>query len=511
MNFFANLLKILIIVVLIAAAAVIILMGAMVIFPSFSIFGIHYVSGDSKSTVYYYNINHQDNVAEWANVDTFYVETNNWDVYVYSNTNFKDAHTDNGIDIKVMRNYMGFSNNEVTTAQLSKYMFEERKDGNYLSVYMSEPTGWISKIDSSIYVYLDEDTLKDKNFVIKTNGGKVVLGEAVSNSSHCLNFNSVTLNLGGGLAYIQDVNIADSLIVNKQSGNLSVTKDLTCDVEIDITSGLGNAYLKNIGSETQSNDFVIDNMLNSGIYFDTIYGNALIKANAGLIKGNMITNTVVLEGQNCSLDVGEIGGNLFFDNVDGSISVDKANEVVASITGNGGVNIDYLYGESMFDSVNGSVNISNVYKDIFVNTVNGNIDLNNVEGYTVNYVVESTNGSASIKNIRGTLNFSTNNSGRASLYASYWELKGTNSISTYSGSINIDMLDAGYGFMLSDWSTTNSVYFKLSRFEDFETKDSSSVDKYKDGVRIGGYSGSTDLLSVRSHLGSLRVVHPNLV
>lgn len=510
MNFFVNLLKILIILVVVAVGVVVILMGAMVLFPAFSVFGIHYVNGDAKSIIYYYDVTHAENVTEWAQVDTLYIETNTWDVYVYSNAVAKDKHTPHGIDIKMNRNYIGFASNSVSEAALSKYTYEERKDGNYLSVYMTEPTGWLNKIDASLYVYLDPDTLQNKNLKIKTNGGKVVLGESVSNNSHTINFDSVIVEAGSGLAYVQDVNIRDSLVITKASGNINVSKDLTCDVEIDITSGLGNAYLRNVGTAEDPKDFVIEDMLNSGIYFDTIYGNALIRANSGLIKGNLITKTVVMDAESCNLEVGEVRGNLFFNNKNGSLKVDKANVLVATVTDKGNIYAKELYGESMIDGANGYVTVDDVYQDLFVTTTNGNITLNNKEGQVVDFVVESTNGTVKVTNINGSMHYNTNDKGKAQFKASYVKLIGENSINTYSGAIEIDMLDAGYGFMLKDWQTTNSVYFKLSRFEEFKIKDSSAFDAYKYGVRIGGYAGNADTLSVTSHVGSIRVVHPYL-
>lgn len=511
MNFLANLLKILIILVIVAVVAVIIMMGAMVLFPSFSLFGIHYVNGDSKNILYYYDVTHADNVAEWASVDTLYVETGNWDVYVYSNEVAKDLHTEQGIDIKVTRNYIGFASNSVGEAKLSKYTYEERKDGNYLCVYMTEPTGWLSRFDSSLYVYLDEEMMADKQLMIKTNGGKVVLGEAIKGGSHQLTLESVKIDCGGGQAYIQNVEILDSLVVEKDSGNLNVAKNLNCDVSISIPNGLGNAYLKNVGTETEPKDLVIENTNNSGIYFDTVYGNLLVKANSGLVKGNLVTETIVMDAESCNLELGEVMGNVFFDNVNGSLKLNKANEVVCSITGKGGANIAELHGTSMFDCANGAVTVGKVYKDIFVNTINGNIDLVNEDSSKVNYVLESENGAVSVKNVRGSVKFNTINSGKAKFYASYWELIGANSVNTFSGEINIDMLDAGYGFMLADWQTGSSVYFKLSRFEEFGVKDSSENDAYKNGVKIGGYAGTTDALSIISNVGALRVVHPDLV
>lgn len=510
MNFLANLLKILIILVLFAVAACIVLMGAMVLFPSFSIFGIHYVTGDSKSIIYYYNVEHEKNIDEWASVDTFYIETDGWDVYVYSNVGVKDAHTENGIDIRVNRNYAGFASNSVGEAVLSKYEFKKNKDGNYLSVKMTEPTGWLSKFDTSLYVYLDDDTLVDKTLSIKTNGGKVVLGESLSKGNP-INVNKVIVNSGGNNAYVQNINIADSLTINKASGDINIYKNLKCDANLSITNSWGNINLNNIGTESDKKSLIIEHIHNAGVNFGTIYGDLLVNGNMGTVKGKTVTDTVVVDAENCSMTLEESKEDLFFNNKNGSLSVNKANVVIAGVTDRGSVSIKELFGNSLINTYHGNVTVEKVYTDISVGTVNGNIDLTNAKDANVNFLIESTNGYANIKNIRGSLKFNTNDKGNASIDASFWELKGENVINTFSGKINIDMLDAGYGFMLKDWYTTNTVFIKLSRFEEFEIKDSLGNDDYKFGVKIGGYSGSTDTLSVTTNVGALRVVHPELV
>ena len=511
MNVLSNILKILIVLLSLAVATVVILLGALVLFPSFSVFGIHYVNGDNKIVYSYYNVQAEDNIAKWNSVDTLSITTQSWDIYVYSINVTKDNHTPKGIDARLSRNYNGFANNSVGEATLSKYEFETKKDGNYLSLSTTEPSGWFSRFDCALYIYIDADTLKDKRLLIKSNTGKVVVGEAITNRSTTLNIQNVDIITDGGNTFINDVNVTNTLNIHKGAGNININPQLLCDVELAITSGLGNVYVNQIGSESVKKSLVIDELYNCGVTLKDIYGDLMVKAGTGIIKGTKVTGTLVFEGENCHLNLAEVGKNLFFNSTDGSLNVTDAGVVVADVKGSGNIYVKNLKEKSVLESVNGSIKVDNVYADLTSATVNGNITLNNEENSTVNFVVESTNGVVKITKVNGSVHFNTNNNGRATFTGSFNKLIGENIINTVSGEINIDMLDAGYGFMLKDWSTKSTVYFKLSRFEEFSVKNSADDDAYKNGVAIGGYSGSTDTLSISSNVGKLRVVHPDLV
>lgn len=511
MNFLANFLKIIIVLLVLAVAAVVILMGAMVLFPTFSVFGIHYVSGDDQTLYCYYDVAHEDNVAQWQSVDTFAIVTNSWDVYVFSNQVTKLAHTEHGIDAILTRKYSGFANNDVASAALTKYVYETKKDGEHLTISTIEPTGWFSRSDCALYVYVDVDTLADKKLSIQTQSGKVVVGEEITNRSHTLRIDSVDVSAGSSNTFVNDVQISDYLAIHKSAGNININPALGCDVQLGIDSGLGNVYVNTIGSESNKRSLVIDDLCNNGVTIADIYGDMMVSATTGVIKGGSVSGTVVFEGVNCSLSLNSVGQKLFFNSVDGSLSVQNAASVNAQITGSGAVNISNLTQKSTIETAGGRIVVDAVSADLTATSTNGDITLGNKSGATVNYIVKSTNGSVKITNICGSVHFDTTADGKAQFYGSYSQLIGTNEIKTVSGEIKIDMLDASYGFLLQSWYTTTSVYFKLSGFEEFSTLSSADDPSYSSGVRIGGYGGSGDTLAITSRVGKLRVVHPSLV
>lgn len=511
MNVFANILKILIVLFSLALAVFVILLGAMVLFPSFSLFGIHFVNGDNKIVYSYYDVQDATNSAEWASVDTLSITTDSWDVYIYSVNSTKHNYTNNGIDARLSRNYSGFANNTVSEATLTSYEFETKSGVNYLSLSTVEPSGWFSKFDCALYIYLGSDTLQNKKLLVTSNTGDVVIGESISNNSTTLNFDNIEVVTNGGKNYVNDVQVKDTLKINKGSGDIYINQNMMCDVQLAVKSGLGKIAVNKIGSETVKKSLVIDDLYNCGVTLNDIYGDLVVKANTGIITGKTVTGTVVFDGENCSLNLTEVGNSIFFNSKDGSLNVNTANIVVSDITGSGNIKIKDLKGKSVLSLASGLLNVENVYTDVTAGSIDGSITLNNEKNSTVNFVIESTNGVVSVTNVNGSVHFNTNNNGRATYSGSFNKLIGENVIKTNSGEINIDMLDAGYGFLLKDWSTKSSVYFKLSAFEEFSVKNSADDDKYKSGVNIGGYTETANTLSVSSNLGKLRVVHPNLV
>ena len=512
MNVFANILKVIIILLALAVVVVVLLLGAMVLFPSFSVFGIHYVNGDDKIMYSYYDIEHPDNVERWGSVDTFCIETGSWDVYVYSNEVTKTTHTAKGLDADLTRKYSGFANNNVSVAALSNYVFETKKDGNYLTLSTTEPTGWYSRYDCAVYVYVDVDTLADKTLLIKTNSGKVTIGEEITDRSHTLNIQRLDVVANGGSTVVCDVDVADGVNIQKASGDITIRPSLTCDVKLGISSGLGNISVADVGSETEKSSLVIDKLHNNGVTFKTIYGDLMVNASTGIINGSCVMGNVVFDGVNCSLSLDSVYQKLYFNSVDGSLKVNKnANIVMADVTGSGSVAVSNLNGQSILETTNGSINVKSACADLTARSVNGNITITNGKDCEVDYFVEAGNGLVTVNEINGSINFNTLNNGRAQFHGSFDRLIGNNVVKTYSGEINIDMLDAGYGFLLKEWQTTTTVYFKLSGFEDFSTKKSADNEAYKNGVKIGGYTGTGDTLTVLSTVGKLRVVHPSLI
>lgn len=507
MNFLVNILKIIIVLALIAVAGVFIAMGAMVLFPSFSLFGIHYVSGDSQKTAYYYDITDTENglASKWASVDTVLIETDGWNVNISTDVDY----TEKGFDIWVSRSYRGFATNPVSTAEFSGYKFEERAEGTYMYVYMTEPTGLISKSDAVVDVRVGANVLAGKKLEIKTNSGIVTVGESVTDRSTTLNIKDLAINSTNGLVKIRDVNVIDNLVVEKESGEVKVSTDLTCDVNLDIKSGYGNAEFLSIGSDLSENSLVINKMFNSGIYFDDIYGDLLITADGGYVKGNKVNNSVLVNAKTCKLILNEVGGMTSFTNSEGSLEVKKAlGGVTAQITnGNGSINIEELKGTttSKLETRNGEIKVQNVYCDVNVKSVSGKINLTNATDELVNFVIESNDSEVVLNDVNGSVKFTTLNKGKARVSATYVNLLGENKFITQTGVIDVKFTNANHKFLFKEWQTANKVNIKLSNLEEYDSNNSLTDERYKSGVKIGGYTGTENNLSLISVSGAINV------
>jgi len=72
---------------------------------------------------------------------------------------------------------------------------EERAEGTYMYVYMTEPTGLISKSDAVVDVRVGANVLAGKKSEIKTNSGIVTVGESVTDRSTTLNIKDLCYNI----------------------------------------------------------------------------------------------------------------------------------------------------------------------------------------------------------------------------------------------------------------------------------------------------------------------------
>ena len=511
MNVFVSFLKFIIILLALAVCVGLVLIGSMVIFPSFSLFGLHYVSGDTRTVGYYYDLTgsmegSENNLTQWNEVDKVLIQTENWDVSVRAATEDDTLRTDNSIDTIVRRNYRGFATNEVSTAELSGYTFEQRADGYYMIVSMTEPTGLISRTNTSVRMMLDSNLLADKDLIIETNGGSVTIGNTPSDDSVTTNIGSLTINSQNGYVELNDITVADSIIINKESGNLDVNKDLSCDMSLSISSGFGRADFNNVGSASNPNDLIINGLCNSTINFNTVYGNLMIEGNGGYVIGTDVEGVLYVDAETCDVRVNEVNGMISFSNNDGSLTVEDANDsVVANISGNGSIDIENLIGKSILTTGSGNIAVNNVNADISVKSNSGRIELTNAQNRQINYIIETTDSEVILNDINGAVNFNVVNKGQARVNVIYQELKGENTFVTHSGAVEITFKKPNYAFLLKDWQTSNSVSFKLSNFEEYSVNNSADNETYKSGVNIGGYTGQSDALSISSVSGNISV------
>ena len=520
MNVFSNLLKVLIILVLIVFVGSFLVLGAMVLFPGFTLFGVHYVSGDRQVSHYFYDtVNDtyyskepkqdatEPQTGKWSQVSDIEIVTDGWDITLRSAYKNETVVIEKGFNVYMNRFFRGFATNDVKEPTFSNFTFEERADGMYLVMKMTEPTGILSRQNTSLVVVVNEGLLANKKVHLVTNSGTIRIGNAVKEDSITTEFTDIDISSKSSAVYLNDVTINNELNVSKDSGDFYANKDLTCNSVIKISKGLGKVYVNNIGSESSAKTISLEDMNNVDFRFETIYGDFYYRGNAGYIKGKNIKKSFALDANYCDIAIEQIEGAMLYNNKDGSLAVDTVkNGITADVTnGRGAVHIKNLYGASAIRTNSGNITVDNVFNDIIVGSQSGNIKLNNADDKTVNFKIITTNSNVEITNVNGSVNMTTENKGKAICKVSYKKLIGTNKIVTHTGSAYVKFLYAGHSFLLKEWKTVNSIYIKLSNLTEESVNDSKANETYKNGYKIGGYDGTDDNLSVLSESGQIKI------
>lgn len=474
MNAFVNILKILIIIVVIALGLGLILMGALVLFPNFSLFGLHYIkgSGDPNGTYIELNTSKEGNLAEeWKAASGVIIKTTNWDINVHPVTEAtKNFYALNTITARWSHKYNGFVVGENWEPKFEGGKFAPvGTDGKVYLIYeVTEPDGgWVSKVDTALEIIYEPAMFSNKDLIIETKSGAVTIGNnAEQEDRKGFEIKNLDITSVSGDVKVRDVVVKGDVNISKSSGDFTTQVDFTNNVNVNIDNGFGTVKLKNVGSTTKSTSLVLNKIKNSNIMFENNYGDLVFEGTGGLVRGKSVEGILSVNGGNCDFDITTVKGNVTFASTDGTLKLAEAQKpVLAQISGSGQVDITKAVSTVDIKTKRGSVKIDEVLSDAKVETDSGKITLKGTSA-TTKYTVSSVNGEVLLDNIYGTVNFNALSKGKATITVNYKKLVGENIIKTQTGAININAPIATAAnindlkFLLS-WETVNKVDIKL--------------------------------------------------
>ncbi len=500
MNVFVNILKILIILVAIAVAVVVIMCAALVLFPGFSIFGLHYISGDNKPIGKEYNL--VDNSAEWETVSTIWVKTNTWNIDIHPVTSGEsEIFVNNCINARWTRLYNGFVFGEVKEPTFEGAKIVTVDGETRLLFEVAEPDGgWLSKNNTKLTILYDNNVFANKNLLIETNTGVIELGNDINFATQKL-----TINSEKGAVTINKITAQNDLEIAKSTGDITVNCDINQNVKIDINSGYGRINMQNAGAIDKAVVLGFDKPLNNvNVQFGDVTGDLEIKANGGLVRGGNVSGSLNVDVKSCDIYLENINGVSNYLGVDGIFKASKLNGVFdANITGNGRVELGETNGKSTIKTNNGEIKIESAKADVDATSQGGNINITGANN-KINLYIKNRNGNTVLDKIKGTVNFAITDKGRGAVTVNYANevgaIVGENVITTETGTIAIN-LNSADKFFYKKWSTNNKVNIELSgcRSTDKENTTGSPVN--------GAESTDTNNLTTTSVAGAINVLH----
>ncbi len=517
MNVFVNILKILLILVAIVIGVGLILLAALVIFPGFSLFGLHYVSGDTQKVGDYINLgeasdNFPSQINEWNKTTTISINTLSWDIELCPVTKANDNYyLADSITALWTREYNGFVVGEVAEPEFTGGEFIENSDGTLTLYYeVREPDGgWISKVNTELLILFNPDDFAGKDIVINTRSGNVKLGDSLRYETRegdtkekvSTSFTSGDLNITNltGSITICDVDVSGEVTVDKDSGDFVTQVDLTNNVFVDIDKGFGTITLQDVGTRVGYTGLILEQINNANITFGRVKGDLSLRGTGGLIRGETVDGIMSIRGGNCDVILEEVAGRIDWESTDGSLDLGSAGgDVVAKCTGSGRITIDTVAGDVGIETNGGAITLAETRGDVILDTNNGEINVTGTQTIA-SYTVTSRGGKTTLDNIHGTVNFTAKENGNASLALNYVELVGENTINTQTGDINIKV-GSKTSFYLSNWSTNNSVNIDVSGCRSSNSKMENT--EYAGGVAIntGNIDDNLTLVSISGRI-----------
>ena len=517
MNVFVNILKILLILVAIVIGLGLILLAGLVIFPGFSLFGLHYVSGDTQKVGDYINLGQATESSpsyaeQWGRTSTVSINTLSWDIELCPVTEANDNYyLPYSITALWSREYNGFVVGEVAEPEFTGGEFMENGDGTLTLYYeVREPDGgWISKVNTELLILFNASDFEGKDIVINTRSGTVKIGDRLryetdendQQTKVSTSFTSGDIditNLSGNIT-ICDVNVGGDVNIDKDSGDFVSQVDLNNNVFIDIDKGFGTVTLQDVGTRVGYTGLIFREINNSNITFGQVRGDLSFDGTGGLIRGESVDGLLSVRGGNCDVILEEVAGMIDWTSTDGSLELGTASgEVTARCTGSGHINIDVALGNLNIETNNGAIALPETRGNVTLDTNNGNIDVTGTQVSAV-YTITSRGGRTTLNNIYGTVNFTAKENGNASIDLHYVELRGENVINTQTGNITVTV-GSGMPFYLNNWSTNNSVDIEVSGCHSENSKMENTEYAGGTAVSAGSQSDSLTLISISGQI-----------
>lgn len=522
MNAFVNILKYGLVVVLVALAMFIVACGCLVLFPNVSIFGLSYVNYDAKTILKQYHISEEPySTSDTIRIDAGVVSV---DVDIVNTKNITNGASH--LNVTLERNIKGFAIGSEEDKKMEMTSTQLTEGGvKILEIKITQPQkALLFNNGSQLKLLVNEDLLKEKNLVIKTTSGEVVVGQKPvyvdeELTSKFVQLKSLDIETDNGSVTLGCLTMTSTLKVTQNKGEIKALTDLNVSATLSQKTGFGNINLKNIGSEGKPQNLVIDGMFNSTLNVGTIYGDFLAdEINGGNIKINKIVKDCVVNNEYADFNFEHLIGSLVYNANDGAIKIAKAENAVTINHKKGSVEIQELGNNAQniahtIKTENASVNIANLHNSANITTTKGSINVvgNKDDAAPVTITIVTNDGAVNLSKVNGNVVYKCE-SGNSSIKAEYANIVGGSSYLNQSGTIKIlTPFDKNTPMWLR-WETQKTANINLIGYESTLKRSAADEDKCQWngnkelGISINGATTTTsEYLYIATRMGAISV------
>ncbi len=523
MGIFGAIMKI-VMIVLVSVLTVFIILGAiLMIFPSVSIFGLHYISCnyDSEMAEYLRSEESAQTKAMWDNADFYRVETRGYDVLIRVKETGQRGETYQAGSLASVVNssYKGFvwggdAYKPTYSSSIKENRYIEENGQNIFFVKMSEPDGFLVRSETLLTLVVETNTFADKKLEINTQGGNVTIGGDINNAEKLINTNNLKINAGTGTVTLANMSVSENLEITKKSGNIKSEKNIDAKTTITISEKYGLIELLDIGTAENPQKATIKTTNNTHTTIKNVYGGFEFKADRGLLEVDNITDFTDLNVGSCDSKIKNIQNGLNVVGGDGYVKIQDITGEATITMKNGSVTLDKASKKVVFESENGGLKISDAGGDVYANTTRGNIDVN-CAGNTINLNINNKHGNTNFTGAKGQVLINTSSDfdakGTGSITGTFTEISGNSSIFGYAGDINLTVPQNSW--LLSWRNVQGEVNIKMGDLDTKERttsgylKDTSNTEKWIDVVTMLQSEKQTDsnTLLVTNNSGKINI------
>lgn len=533
MNAFLNVLKYGLVVVLVILAVFIIACGCLVLFPSVNLFGLSYVTYDSKPVLKQFNIVEEP----YTTSDTIRVDAGVFDVKIEIVNTESITNGATHLNVIMERHLNGFAIGD-TSDKIVRLKEEQVQEGgkSILDLTITQPKkALLFNTNSFIKLLINKDLLKEKDLIIKTTtggievAGKPVYDESNNNTTTFMEFKSLAVETDKGAITLGCATYNSPINIVQNSGNIKALVDLNVSATISQKTGFGNITLQNVGAAGNPQNLVVDNIYNSTVKVNTVYGDFLGKdVQGGNFKIDTIKKDAVVNNDYADFQINNISGDLVYNAKEGALSIVKAT-AKANINHKDGIITIGQLGDNTKDithSINtekASVKINKLYNSIAVSTTKGAVDItgepfdendpedpeDDIRPVTINVV--SQDGEIKLKEVFGNVIYKCE-SGSSSIAIEYDDMVDGSTLLNQSGAINVLMPYNKIIPMWLRWETNKSAKINLISYEStYKTSVADTAHVVMDGttekgISINGATNSTaQFLQIATRMGAISV------
>ena len=434
-----------IMIVLVAALAVFIILGAiLMIFPSVSIFGLHYITSDNKELTFE-KLDDSKYSTWWNEADVIRVETGGYDIKVRVTTTGHSGENYSNNAVKITSAYKGFVWGGAWEPTYSSTITDEKylddRTENVFYVKVDEPTGgFLIRSETVLELIVSSNALDDKTLEIATNTGTFTIGgDDITDNSTKINTKEIVIESQSGQVNLNNYSVEEALTITKTSGNVKSLLDIPCTTTINITGGYGLVELENVGNQALQNTLVTMNTTNTHTVIKNIFGDFDFTAEGGLLEVENISGFANLTLGACDCKVATVGNGIDANGGDGYLRIEKVNGNSTLVRNNGETTIGENTGWVNFSSANGSLSLNSCYGDVTATSTYGNISVTCKDAFNLN--INNRHGNTNFTDAQGLVSINTSSEfdsrGTGTITGSFKEVSGQNIINAYAGNVNL--------------------------------------------------------------------------